>query len=43
MNDKTLKKLEYDKIINMLVGECSSSLGQELAGVSFYPFATLGW
>lgn len=41
MNDKTLKKLEYDKIINMLVHECSSSLGQELAG-ELLPVRDLG-
>ncbi|MDO4541719.1 MAG: endonuclease MutS2 [Bacillota bacterium] len=31
MNEKTLKKLEYNKIINMLMAECSSSLGKDLA------------
>ena len=31
MNEKTLKKLEYDKIIGFLSAECSSSLGREKA------------
>ena len=30
MNEKTLKKLEYDKIMDILSKECSSSLGKEL-------------
>jgi DNA mismatch repair protein MutS2 len=31
MNEFTVKKLEYDKIIAKLVNECSSSLGKEMA------------
>ena len=31
MNEKTLKKLEYDKIIGFLSAECSSPLGREKA------------
>ena len=31
MNEKTLKKLEYDKIIGFLKNECSSPLGEEKA------------
>ena len=31
MNKFTLEKLEFNKIINMLTKECSSSLGQEKA------------
>ena len=31
MNGLTLRKLEYDKIIEMLVAECSSGLGRQLA------------
>lgn len=31
MNEKTLKKLEYDKIIGFLIEECSSPLGAEKA------------
>ncbi len=30
MNEKTLKKLEYDKIMEILSSECGSSLGKEL-------------
>ncbi len=32
MNQQTIKKLEFDKIIAMLLACCSSSLGKELAG-----------
>ena len=31
MNEKSLKKLEYDKIIGFLMQECSSPLGREKA------------
>lgn len=31
MNEKSLKKLEYDKIIGFLMNECSSPLGKEKA------------
>ena len=31
MNEKSLKKLEYDKIIGFLINECSSPLGKERA------------
>ncbi|MGM9567066.1 MAG: endonuclease MutS2 [Clostridia bacterium] len=31
MNEKSLKKLEYDKIIGFLTAECSSALGREKA------------
>ncbi len=31
MNDKSLKKLEYDKIIDKLIECCSSSLGKKIA------------
>lgn len=40
MNEKSLKKLEYDKIINMLVAECSSNLGKEL-GAKLMPVRDL--
>ncbi len=31
MNSLTLRKLEYEKIIEMLAAECSSGLGRQLA------------
>ena len=31
MNSLTLRKLEYEKIIEMLATECSSGLGRQLA------------
>ena len=32
MEEKTLRKLEYEQIIKMLAERCSSGLGKELTG-----------